>query len=174
MLSVRNGGGGGSTVGASGNGGFETRDDLRYVVFVELRHGDIELIALNAIDQERRYTIASLEVLWTHLPNLALPTRLLPLHMEGTECVVGVFELMFLLRDLGSGMPDLALRVGKTLPGESNNFREGAVVGLDTSGDMLVLDEGGPEENEGIGGSRDMILRLLLRMSGLTTRILSI
>lgn len=50
------------------------------------------------------------------------------------------------------------------MPGESNNFGKRAVVRLDIRGDMFVVDEGGAEKDEGIGGTRDMVLRFLLSM----------
>jgi len=67
-------------------------------------------------------------------------------------------------------MPEKPLLVRKVLPSETDDFREGAVVGLDLSRDVLAFDEGGAEEDERIRGARNVILRLLLAVGDLARR----
>ena len=63
---------------------------------------------------------------------------------------------MFFQRGLGLGVPDLALLVREVLPGETDDLGQGAMVGLDLGGDVLVLDEGRAEEDEGVARARDV------------------
>ena len=62
-------------------------------------------------------------------------------------------------------MPFLALLVGKLRPGEPDDLRESAVVGLYVRRDDLTLDKRGSEEDERILGSLNVILVALLRSS---------
>jgi hypothetical protein len=62
-------------------------------------------------------------------------------------------------------VPDLAFFMREILPGEADDLGKGGMVGLDLRGDVLVLDEGGAEENEGVGRSWDVVLWFLLTMA---------
>lgn len=77
---------------------------------------------------------------------------------------------MFLERYLGLCMPDLPLLRWEVLPGEPDDFRQCAVIGLDVGGHMLVLDERGPEEDERVGRARDVVLWLLLSVTTAPSR----
>ena len=48
----------------------------------------------------------------------------------------------------------------------TDDFGEGAVVALDVSGDALGFDEGGAEEDERVGGPRDMARVAFLCVGG--------
>ena len=86
--------------------------------------------------------------------------------MQWAEGILRELALVLLERDLGLRVPDLALLVRKILPGETDDLGQCAVIGLDLGGDMLVLDEGGAEEDEGVRGAGNMVLGLLLRVRG--------
>ena len=79
--------------------------------------------------------------------------------MQGAKRVLGELALVLLERGLDLGVPHLALLVRQILP---NDLGERAVVGLDRGRDVLALDERGAEEDEGIGRTGDVVVRLLL------------
>jgi len=64
--------------------------------------------------------------------------------------------------DLSLLMPDLAFLVREVLPSDADDLGEGAVVCFNLGGNVLILDEGGTEEDEGVWGTRNMVFRLLL------------
>ena len=64
-------------------------------------------------------------------------------------------------------MPEKPLLIREIFPSETDDFREGAVIGLDLARDVLPFDEGGAEEDERIRGAWNMIFRLLLAVGSL-------
>lgn len=55
---------------------------------------------------------------------------------------------MFVQRNLGSSMPNLALFVGKIFPGKADDLGQSTVVGFNLRRDVLVFNERRTEENE--------------------------
>lgn len=108
-------------------------------------------------------------ILWSYLSDL-------PFFVPFTSSLVwpkrilGELALVFVERSLGFRTPKLPLAIGKALPGETNNFGEGAVVGLNLGRNMIALDERGAKQDESIRRARNMILRLLLTMASPTRR----
>ena len=136
---------------------------------VEFLDGGVELAAFLALHEELGNLLAPLEVLWADLSDLAL-LRATTLGVQGAKRVLGELALVLLESGLGLGMPHLPLLVRQILPGEANDLGERAVVGLDLGRDVLALDERGAEENEGIGRTRDVVVRLLLAVARATRR----
>ena len=162
----------GATEGACGDGGVEARHDDRDVVLVELLHGGLEVGALLALDEELCDLGAALHVLGADLANFSLLCgggALAP-HMRGAERVVGELALVLGLCELRLAVPELALLVRHVLPGEPNDLGQSAVVRLDLCGNVPALDEGRAEEDEGVRGSRNVVIRLLLPVTWLSRR----
>jgi hypothetical protein len=142
-------------------GSLESRDDLRNVCAIEFLDSGVELAAFLALHEELRNLLAPLDVLWAHLPDLAL-LRATTLGVQGAKSVLREFALVLLESGLGLCMPNLSLLVRQVLPGEADDLGERAVVGFDLSRDMLALDERGTEEDERVGRTGDVVLWLLL------------
>lgn len=133
---------------------------------VELADSLVQFHALLALDEKLGDLLASLDVLQADFPHLALLRRSpFRFRMQRSERVRGELALVLIERDLGLGVPDLALLVREVLPGESDDLRQRAVVRLDVGGDVLVFDEGGSEEDECVRRTGDVVLRLLLRVA---------
>lgn len=145
------------------------------MILVKLLHSRLEVRAFLALDEQLRDLGATLHVFWTHFPHFALlgigaataARAALGLDMRGTEGVIGELALVLGLGHLGFAVPELAFLMWHVLPGESYDLRKRAVVRLDLRGDVPTLNERGAEEDKSIGGTRDVVIRLLLPVSWL-------
>ena len=145
------------------------------MILVELLNSRLEVRAFLSLDEQLRDLGATLHVFWTDLSHFALlgmgatasARAALGLDVRRTEGVIGELALVLGLGDLGFAVPELAFLVWHVLPGETYDLRKRAVVRLDLRGDVATLDERRAEEDKGVGGTRDMIVRLLLPVSWL-------
>ncbi len=145
------------------------------MILVKLLHSRMEVRALLALDEQLRDLGTTLHVFRTHFSHFALlgigaataARACLGLDMRRTEGVIGELALVLGLGHLGFAVPELAFLMWHVLPGESYDLRKRAVVGLDLSGDVPTLNERGAEEDKGIGGTGDVVIRLLLPVSWL-------
>jgi hypothetical protein len=142
------------------NGSLETSDHLGGVVLVKLFQCGVEFLAYLSAYQKLGDLLAPLHILRSNLSHLSLVGSLLPVH--GTEGIIWEPALVIFQGKLGFLMPDLAFLVGKVLPSETDDLGEGAVTSFDLGGNVLILDEGGTEEDEGVWGTGDMVFRLPL------------
>lgn len=110
---------------------------------IEFLDCGVELLAFLPLYQQLGYLLAPLRILQSHLSHFPLLSRspTLATRMRRSECIGREAPLVVLERRLRLAVPDLALLVRQVLPGEADDLRERAVVGLDLGGDMLALDE---------------------------------
>jgi hypothetical protein len=141
---------------------------------IEFLYGGVELLTFETLDEQFGDLFTPFEILRAYLPHLSLLRRstVLPpapattaVPLVGVHGSKGVFgELAFVLVEGGSSLvvPDLTFVVREVLPCESDDLGEGAVVRFDVRRDVLGFDEGGAEEDEGVWGSRDVVVWFFL------------
>ena len=143
------------------NWSLEASDNLRNVVLVKFLNRYLKFQTCFTTNEEFSYLGASGMILrsdLSHFPFLCWQSSWLIVNR--LESIRRELAFVIVERNLSSRVPNLALFVGKILPGKANDFRKGTVVGLDLRRDMLTFNEGGTKENECIGRSWYMVYGL--------------
>jgi hypothetical protein len=147
---------------SGGDWGFETSDDLWYVVLVEFLDSIFQVLALLPFNQKLRYLFTTLDVLGFHLSHLPfLRASPLCLGLNGPERVLWELALVLLKSLFRFLVPYLTLLIRQTLPSDADDLGQSGMIRLDLGGNVLTLDERGAEEDEGVGRARDMVLWFL-------------
>ena len=126
ILRIGNWSRGRAAVAPGGDWGFETSDDLWYVVLVEFLDSILQVVALLPLDKKLGYLFTTLDVLGFDLSYLPfLRASPLGLGLNGPECIFWELALVFLKSLFRLLMPYLTLLIGQTLPSNADDLGEG-------------------------------------------------